>query len=31
MEWKQINYVDSILESMIDLDKISENERNIYE
>ena len=31
MEWKQINYVDSILESLIDLDKIIENGRNIYE
>ena len=31
MEWKQINYVDSILESLIDLDTPSENGRNIYE
>ena len=31
MEWKQINFVNSILESMIDFEKISENGRNIYE
>ena len=31
MEWKWINYVDSILKSLLDFDKISENGRNIYE